>query len=178
MAKNSTLHPLAAHLIQRGVSRSAAERTVRDYPESVVREQTERFDWLLKRKDPRVSRNPPGYLLKSIQDNYSPPHGFVKPFNRTATEGVDALRARIRPDPVGKGDISRSHAEESARRAAQLFWNGLPLDARTKSEQEAFSTATAFQRDLIERGGSLGQATRDVLLTEYAISKLARRRDR
>lgn len=178
MAKNSTLHPLATHLIQRGVSRSAAERTVRDYPVSVVREQTERFDWLLKRKDPRVSRNPPGYLLKSIQDNYSPPHGFVKPLNRTATEGVDALRARIRPDRVGKGDISRSHAEESARRAAQLFWNGLPLDARTKSEQEAFSTATAFQRDLIERGGSLGQATRNVLLTEYAISKLARRRDR
>jgi hypothetical protein len=58
------------------------------------------LDWLIVKNDKRVSKNPAGYLAKSIRDDYATPQGF---------ESKATLEAK-------------RQAEEKAEREAQTQW--------------------------------------------------------
>jgi hypothetical protein len=68
---------LKAALMERGVSPTAAQDTVTQYPLDRIRSQLEVFDWLMAQRDAKVSKNPPGFLVASIRGEYAPPRGFV-----------------------------------------------------------------------------------------------------
>ena len=63
-------------LIARGVTASTAEQTAANYPAERIMTQLEVFDWLVEQKDPKVSRNPAGFLITAIKSEYVPPKGF------------------------------------------------------------------------------------------------------
>ena len=67
---------LCSQLVERGVTPAIAVELARQFPVDLVREQIEAFDWLVKRGDKKLSRNPAGYLVKAIQDGYEVPKGF------------------------------------------------------------------------------------------------------
>jgi hypothetical protein len=68
---------LAAALIERGVTQTTATQTVTVFQADRIKNQLEVFDWLVSQKDPKVSRNPAGFLVASIKSEYAPPKGFM-----------------------------------------------------------------------------------------------------
>ena len=58
-----------------------------------VAAKIEVFDWLAGRKDKRIQRNPAGYLVESIRQDYAPPKGFEPKAVREAR----AARAGVAP---------------------------------------------------------------------------------
>ncbi len=58
---------LGAALVERGVGPAMAREIARRFPPPHILAQLEVFDWLLARQDPKVSRNPPGFLVRAIQ---------------------------------------------------------------------------------------------------------------
>lgn len=67
---------LSLELINRGITKDRAEKLVKQYPNR-IRKHIEYFDFLRRNKSPLISKNPAGFLRKSIEDNYSPPVGFI-----------------------------------------------------------------------------------------------------
>jgi hypothetical protein len=68
---------LVEALIERGVAPGRAMEIVAVHPPDCIQSQLEVFDWLVTRKDPRLARNPAGFLISSIQGYYAAPRGYV-----------------------------------------------------------------------------------------------------
>ena len=91
---------LTAALATRGVAPRSAADLVKTHPSARVRTKLEVFDWLVKNEDKRVAKNPAGYLVASIRDDYTPPGGFAAP-SKPAPVPVQGRRAgpRLRGRP-------------------------------------------------------------------------------
>jgi hypothetical protein len=166
-ATSATVSPLETELVERGVGASAAEEAVRKYPAEAIQTQVEVLDWLVARKDSRVSRNPPGFLLSAIHGNYATPPGFVGATERTRKEQElqerkeqDAKRQSRREEREAMRELKRQHE------VAQ-FLEKLTGDERIQLEREAVRSAPALQRSLIEQRGSLSDAARKLALKNH-----------
>ena len=53
------------------------------------------FDWLHARNDKRIQKNPAGYLVESIRQNYAVPKGFEAPNQRA--QRLQAEQEKIPP---------------------------------------------------------------------------------
>ena len=164
---DGTISPLAAELVGRGVGATAAEEVVKRFPVEAIRTQLEVLDWLVARKDPRVSRNPPGFLLSAIHESYATPPGFVGSAEKTRREQErrereeqEARRQSRREERERSRDLKRQHA------VAQ-FLERLTDDERIQFEREAFMSAPPLQRSLIEQGGSLAESARKLALNNH-----------
>lgn len=69
--------PLVTELTARGVSAKTAQGLVTKYPAERLLLQLEAFDWLVSKKDKRVSKSPSGYLVKAIEEDFTKPTGFT-----------------------------------------------------------------------------------------------------
>lgn len=64
----------AANALQNfGISKKQALRLAKKYPEEKVFEKLDMVQWLVEKKSPLVSRNPQGFLIKAIEDDYPAP---------------------------------------------------------------------------------------------------------
>jgi hypothetical protein len=163
---------LALALAERGVNPATVRVTVAGFPAEQIRAQLEVFDWLVARQDPKVSRNPPGFLVRAIQGSYAPPRDFVRPAERARREAAAAERQR-------RGEVrSRQRSERAAAKEAEQqrviagFWQSLSAEARTGAEVEALAAASALQRTLMGQGGSAAVACRTALLEGYVLRRL------
>ncbi len=164
----TTDDPLVSALVERGVTRTAARRTVRRFPAERIASQLEVFDWLVARADPKVARNPPGFLVRAIQEAYEPPREFESRAEAARRAEAAAQRGRQR-EATRRQRATRREREELARAAAlEAFWESLPTEARARREAEALVGATPLQRTLLAGGGRAAVATRQALLDAYA----------
>lgn len=158
---------LTGALVERGVASAAARETVRIFPPDQIKAQLEVFDWLMAGQDPKVSRNPPGFLVSAIKGDYAPPREFLSyqeqmRRKQTAREHWRRLRARQQ----AKAD--REQAEERERETrTQRYWQSLSEEEKSRIEQEALAQAPLFQRKLIDRGGTGGTVARKTVLASY-----------
>jgi hypothetical protein len=164
--------PLKAALIERGVSPTVAHDTVTQYALDRIRSQLEVFDWLTAQRDPKVSKNPPGFLIASIRGEYAPPRDFVsqQERERCAKEAVDR-QSRL-AERERRKEAARQAKAEAREEAVKQFWQSLSEEERRRLETEAFKQASPFRRRYLEHGGSLGEATRKAILDAYALSLL------
>ena len=163
---------LAAALIARGVAPSTARSTVKQFPPTRIQPQLEVFDYLVAQKDPKVSRNPPGFLLSAIRGEYAPPRGFL---DRAAQEErrKEAERRRDREARRRERQEAATRAKEEAReQAVQQFWQTLSAAERERLEQDALSRMSVAQRKMLDQGGTLAAVTRKALLDAYALRLL------
>jgi Replication initiator protein A/DnaA N-terminal domain len=56
-----------------GISKKQALRLAKKYPAQYVLEKLELTQWLVDRKSPLVSKNPQGFLVKALEDDYKAP---------------------------------------------------------------------------------------------------------
>jgi hypothetical protein len=155
---------LTADLIARGVTPIAAQRAAVEHPAARIRKQMEIFDWLMQRKDARVSRNPAGFLMSSIAHEYAPP----KEFERQASEQRKFTRRRANATQRAV-TIAEDHREKHQRSIVDAFWAALPESERQEAEQEALDGAGKLEFELITRGGPLAEAARRRILDSYAV---------
>jgi hypothetical protein len=91
-----------------------ASELVEAHEADLVRAKVEVFDWLLKRGDKRIGKNPAGYLVSSIREDYAAPEEYTPPdeadrladAERQAAEDERKRREleRIETDRVTKKD--------------------------------------------------------------------------
>ena len=163
---------LVRGLVQRGVTLSRARHTAREYPPERITSQVEVFDWMVARVDPKVSRNPPGFLLAAIKDQYAPPREFLK--HREAElrkKKVEEKKQRLQARQQQR-QASQESAEREYQRELWAFWSSLPESERKRREEQAIAEAPTFQRKLMARGGSSGTAAKKNALDAYASRQL------
>lgn len=164
--------PLVAALVQRGVTPAAARRTVGRFAADRITAQLEAFDWLVARADPKVGRNPPGFLMRAIQENYQPPREFVSRAEQARRAEEVAARRRQQQARQQERATRRQRQEQAAVAAIQAFWESLPAAERARLETEALAGATPWQRSLLAGGGRVATATRQAVLDACARAQL------
>ena len=171
-ADTAGLGTLALALTERGVNPATARVTAHGFPAEEIRAQLEVFDWLVARQDPKVSRNPPGFLVRAIQGSYAPPRDFVRPAER-AQQATAAAERQRRGEARSCQRSERAAAKEAEQqRVIAGFWQSLSAEARTGAEVEALAAASALQRTLMGQGGSAAVACRTALLDGYVLRRL------
>jgi Replication initiator protein A len=155
---------LVGMLVQRGVTRSKAIDLVQHHAASTLEAKIEVFDSLVQKQDKRVARNPAGFLVKSIQDDYAAPKDFVCKAERQ--RGEEARQAR----ESKAANARREQQEEAARKRAEeavirAYWES--LTPKEQTEMDAAARAQADPETLaVEEGplreslGRLGQQLR------------------
>jgi hypothetical protein len=128
---------LAQDLIERGISTGSARKLVAAYSEETVREKLQLFDWLSRKRDPRVQKNPAGFLYRSITDDFSLPDDY-----RAATvPKAKPSQARRAVAAVQSTPVTSSPAANTDRLKIDEFWQTLPTDEQERIEAELVKTA-------------------------------------
>ena len=167
--------PLVAALTTRGVSLASAQKTVKQFDAKRIQTQLEVFDWLLAHKDSRVGRNPPGFLVSAIRDEYQPPSDYTEAVAaREHTQAADARR-RAADDARQSAEAARSAAEQDEEQRLAQFWQSVPEGEKAGAEEAALNTAPSLARLLIKQGGLAGSAARQAALNDYARKRLSSR---
>jgi len=73
---------ISEELVRRGITKIIATKIARDCPIDQIQKQLEVFDWLNETKSQRIGTNAPGFLRKSIEENYQPPDAYIKYLER------------------------------------------------------------------------------------------------
>jgi len=101
------------------------------------------FDALRKAGDRRVSRNPPGYLVKSIREDYVPPVGLLEKACQSLSESAVVVKG------IARERVQRRTKEirvsESDRRIDQ-YLAGLSVEERSKLEMPALDRLRVAHR--------------------------------
>ena len=171
-AELSEDRPLVQALVDRGVTPSTAEHTAKNFPVERILSQLEVFDWLVAQKDPKVFRNPAGFLISSIKSEYAPPREFVSREERAQRESQAAERKR-RAEERAREQAALAQAKQTAKdEAIERFWQSFSNEERNRLESEALAQASSLERDLLDRKGTLAGVTRKSLLDGYALKML------
>ena len=121
---------------------SSAVQLVRKHPVSLIQGKIEVFDTLRGKGDRRISRNPAGFLVQSIRQDYAPPTGLghiAIPSRAKDTPG------KSKPEyPRGKAAQGMFHVEPSL--ISEILDN-LPPSERGELEAIAVSQARGIAVD-------------------------------
>lgn len=86
--------PLFDQLLKRGVSRPKAETLVASQTPALIVEKLAIFDWKVAKNPRGMEKNPAGWLVKAIEDDYPAPRGFEPPSAAEARLQADRHRER------------------------------------------------------------------------------------
>jgi Replication initiator protein A len=141
--------PFEAELVGRGVTRKTARGLVLRFAAERIGRQIEVFDWLVEKKDRRVQKSPAGYLVKSIEDEYEIPKGFVAKAERERAEA-----AREASERQASRDRDRQREREARdlaeKEAVDAYWQSLDPEARAELEEAARDRADPETLALLE----------------------------
>ncbi len=140
--------PHEQELVKRGVSATTAAGLAARHSPEEIRRKIEAFDWLRANRNDRVSKNPAGYLVQSIREDYAAPPAFAP---RGARD--EQRRAEGRRRGADAALAARRKAEAEARRDAEKdpirrYWNSLSPRDQEALRDDALSKAESW---LLER---------------------------
>ena len=169
LTESTPAAPLAHALMERGVSANVARQTVERFPAERIQHHLAVFGWLVDRKDAKVSRSPAGFLVRSIEDDYSPPKMF-------SSAGLPSLEkpesSAEQGEPVSRSRLTIEIESTERDRAIEKFWGSLSDAERREAESQALSEARELERSLVERGGAFAATARKNILDAYAGKRL------
>jgi len=129
---------LVEKLTARGITKSVAHRLATNYPRDRVREKIELFDFLRDTNSPNLGRNPQGWLVRAIEQDYVPPENFTTQAERE--EQTQRLKAeeqqQARFEKQRQFDDWLKTTPEQKVKGALIFWQ-----MRFKREQKRPPTA-------------------------------------
>ena len=126
-------------LIDRGVTPTAAAGLAAQHPAGRIRAQLEVFDWLGGRKDRRLGRNPAGYLVASIKDDYAAPPGFEAEADRARRLEAERGRRRVDAEGASRGQQEQRAREEAQRARIAAYWGALSSAEREALRERALA---------------------------------------
>jgi len=168
---------LEKQLIDRGVTVAAAARLARDFSREVIEDKVAVFDTLRKRGDQRISRNPAGYLVKSIRDDYSTPAGVTEEAARRAVPRAGGRNGSgasvVRLETASESPLTQEEQQ------VHDYLVCLSSAERSQLEREASNGASRIAADGLQRSiesGNDGMAAhyRQVIMHQYVRARLPR----
>ena len=138
-------------LAQRGVTLVTAAELVQRHPAENIQKKIDVFDWLTHKQDKRIAKSPAGYLVKSINEDFAAPKGFISKAEQQAI--VDARQAKERQADEARRCKQAEDAQD--RREKELingFWDGLSKEEKIEHEAAAIAQADTETLKLSEAG--------------------------
>lgn len=150
---------LVEQLTARGVTESVAEQLVRCYSADTIEEQVIHFDRRLT-TDPGSIRNPAGYLVKAIRENFAVSRHRARTGATHRSERTIGKKTRTNP--------RRDPADEKLK----SYLQSLTSDKVKELEAAALARASSLLRDgyrrSAQKGGAAHEAYRQVMLEQEA----------
>jgi hypothetical protein len=153
--ETNTVEALHVELTSRGVHHQVASDLVSKHPMDRIRAKIEVFDWLVGHSDQHVARNPAGYLVASIRDDYSLPDDFIPKLRKarkhqaddklkvdTVTDDTEAKKSHSPAESItiqgtrkkpGKHDLL---ADPETEKRLTIQWEALPESMREEISEE------------------------------------------
>lgn len=162
----------AEELTRRGVDVSVATSLVDGHSSDLIREKLGYFDWLVSRRDRKISKNAAGFLVASIKQNYVMPREYL----RTQKKNVEGLSKRHESSPEKcRATRQKSHAqarnEASSLSPITTFIDQLDEGERLRLIAQAVAEAGRLEADSYHRlkatGGELFHVVQLNLLSKY-----------
>jgi len=132
--------PLARELIQRDIHKSKAIELVQRHPAETIQAKIDVFDWLMEKHDKRAAKSPAGYLVKSIENGYKTPSGYISRSEReqqaeNQRQAARAAAAERRRTQTEDARQEERHREEDA------YWSKLTPTGQAELEARALAEA-------------------------------------
>jgi len=156
-------------LAERGVTPSTASQTLKSHSPERIKAQLEVFDWIVFQKDPKVSRNPAGFLISSIRNEYAPPKGYISREERVRREAQASERKRKEEERAAVLAAQEEARKNQQEQAVERFWTAFSDPERERLMAEALDQASEVERQVMERGGAFASAAKKSLLDTYAL---------
>lgn len=151
-------------LESRGVSSGVAKKIVADYSETTIREKVSLHDDLLAKNDARMSRNPAGFLVSSIKNDFpiAPKRKKTPPPTKSIPKPAPTLVAPVASEQV-------SAANQRQQQVLRVL-SQLSVEEQRELEERAVKNANEFMfRNYHERkanGGPLFETVRQILIAD------------
>jgi hypothetical protein len=159
------LHPIVADLVGRGVGEKTAVELYTAYPQKQMETQLKVFDWLVSKKDKRISKNPAGYLVTSIRDSYTVPKEYI--------EFLSRIPKKRKKGAKKSAPKRRTSTETKKEKAIKAFWASLPAKDRASAEMEALAQADHMQKNWMKDPESdLAKSVRKNLMDQFALEHM------
>ena len=138
--RNSAQPELEAALVSRGVTPAVAFDLIQAHAAEHIQARIEVFDWLVEKKDKRVSKSPGGYLADSIRKGYTVPKGFESKAEKARRLAAEQEQRRKAEEAKRRAEAEQQASEEAEQARIQAYW-----DARSPAEQEALKAEALSQ---------------------------------
>lgn len=138
------LTELETALAARGVTPSTATELVAGFPAEHVQARLEAFDWLVEKKDKRVSKSPGGYLADSIRKGYTTPKGFESKADRTKRLEAEEGKQRQAAEAKRRAEAAERAREEAEQARIDGYWNSLSPADQEALRAEAMAKPNPF----------------------------------
>ncbi|MFM1801010.1 MAG: hypothetical protein RJA81_362 [Planctomycetota bacterium] len=157
---HNTREALFSELTSRGVHHLVSKDLLERYEADHIRAKLEVFDWFMSHEQENVIRNPAGYLVASIRDDYAMPDEFmpklkrVKKTRKTAAKAgrqtgeTEAEHTQNGPQTASVADKSQGalkHQEEEDRRL-EMQWQAMPAEIRHQITESVNNKHTGLLR--------------------------------
>ena len=116
---------LAVALVARGVTAATAAELVGSFPAEQIETQIEALDWLIAKKDRRVSKSPGGYLADAIRKRYTLPEGFETRAEQAQRQQAERRKRRRSHEARRQVESTRRAVEEARRGRIRAYWESL-----------------------------------------------------
>jgi hypothetical protein len=140
---------LIGELTRRGVTRTTAAELVQRHSSAAIEAKLEVFDFLMEKHDKKVGKNPAGYLVKSINDDYAVPIDFEPAAQRKRNQEAKVAKARQEDE-----ERRRKHEEAVRERAdaevVTAYRKALTADELGQLEAEAIAAASEEARQSLD----------------------------
>ena len=164
--------PLESELIERGVSWATAVRLVREHSETVIRQKINAVDALIKSNGLAELKNPPGFLVKSIKDNYQFPPSLItmerKPEATLTSNAASCRRAKpaesISPEEKARRDADQKRIDAYLADLTEEDCKGFEADAWRNADPKVLSGHERCRRSGNERSA---QEYRGIIIEKH-----------
>ena len=111
--------------------------------------------------------------MSAIRSEYVAPQEFTGRRELADQKSRAEKLERRRQDRIERERAREELKLQARRQAIETFWSSFSQEERDRLECDCLQAANSFERSLLEKGGTLGVATREKLLEEFALKNLA-----
>jgi hypothetical protein len=133
---------LLRSLTDLGVTKSRAERLVRDHPADMITEQIAMLGY-------RKADDPAAVLVRAIEEDWAPPAEYRK----AVAEREKEERQRLRREQRAREQAEQTAAEEARKAAEDEWWDALGLEEREELRAQAEAALRTKSPFLFSNGG-------------------------
>lgn len=126
-------------LRDRGISSPVAQQLAQTYDAADILAKCEVVDWLIATKARQVAKNPPGYLRRSIEQDFQPPPGYKSTAQQAAAAAEQAAALAAQEAALQAQAAEEEHAHRLDLAAVHRRYPPQPIPGTTLTTEQAWT---------------------------------------